>query len=62
MFCIEKIKVVSLIHYIQEKLQLEAGRLRNVNISGQKFKYICMYERGGKGIQSLFKSYQYALP
>ena len=42
---------------IQENLQLKAGRLRNVTIAGQKFKYICMYERGGKGIQSLFKEY-----
>ena len=62
MFFIETIKVVSLINYIQEKLQLEADRLCNVTIAGKKFEYICMYERGGKGIKSLFKSYQYAIP
>ena len=55
MFHIETIKVVSLIQHIQENLQLKAGRLRNVTIASQKLKYIRMYERGGKGIQSLFK-------
>ena len=55
MFRIDTIKVVSLMKHIQEKLQLKAGRLRNVTIDGHKFKYIHVYERGGKVIQSLFK-------
>ena len=55
MFRIDTIKVVSLIQHIQENLQLKAGRLRNVSIACQKFKYISVYERGYKCVQSLFR-------
>ena len=41
---------------------MKAGNLRNVTIAGHKFKNIPVYERGGKGIRSLFKKYQDALP
>ena len=47
---------------IQEKLQLKAGRLRNVAIAGHKFKNIPVYEHSSKRIRSLFKEYQYSLP
>ena len=53
-FCIATIKVVSLMYRIQEKLQFKAGFLRNVTIAGHKFKNIPVYERGGKGLRSLF--------
>ena len=62
MFHIDTIKVVSLIHHIQEKLQLKAGCLRNVTIACHKFKNIPVYERGGKCIRILFKEYQDELP
>ena len=55
MFCIDTIKVVSLIQHIKENLQLKAGRLRNVIISCHKSKTIPVYDRGGKGIRLLFK-------
>ena len=40
---------------------MKAGSLRNVTIACHKFKYMPMYERSGKCIQSLFKEYQDAL-
>ena len=49
-FQIDTIKVVSFMQHIKEKLQLKAGRLRNVTIAGYKFKNIPVYERGGKCI------------
>ena len=55
MFHIDTIKVFLLMQHVQENLQLKAGRLCNDTISGHKFKYISVYECGGKGIQSLFK-------
>ena len=42
--CIDTIKYVSLMHHIQENLQLKAGRLRNVTIAGNKFNNIPVYE------------------
>ena len=62
MFCIDKIKVVLLIHHIQENLQSKACRLRNGIIAGLKFKNIHVYERVGKGMRFLFKEYQDSLP
>ena len=62
MFCIDTIKVISLIQHIQEHLQLKSGCLRNITIACHKFKNIPVFERGGKCIQSLFKEYQDALP
>ena len=61
MLRIDKIKIFLLMQYIQEKLQLKAGRLQNVTITGHKFKYIPVYECGSKGIRSLFKEYQDSL-
>ena len=55
MFHIDAIKFFSLIQHIQENLQLKDGRLRNVVMSGQKFKNIPLYECTCKGIRSLFK-------
>ena len=44
--CIDAIKVVSLMHNLQEKIQLKAGRLRNVTISGHDLKKItCVWAR-----------------
>ena len=48
--------------HIQEKIHLKAVCLRNVTISGHKFKNIHVYERSGKCIQILFKEYQDTLP
>ena len=48
--------------HMQEQIHLKAGRLCNVTISGHKFKNLPVYERGGKGLQSLFKEYQDSLP
>ena len=62
MFHIDTIKVISLIHNIQENRQLKAGRLRNFTIACNKFKYTPVYECGGKFIWSLFKEYKDALP
>ena len=42
---------------MQENLQLKSDRLRNVTIAGNKFKNIPVYERGGKGLRILFKTY-----
>ena len=56
MFHIDTIKVISLMHNIQENLQLKASRLRNFTISDQKFNNIPVYESGGKCIRSLFKN------
>ena len=61
MFCIDEIQVISLMHHIQEKIQLKAGHLRNVTIACHKFKNIPVYECGVKCIQSLFKEYNDAL-
>ena len=47
--------------HIQEKRQLKADRLRNITIAGHRFKYIPVYERGDKCIQSSFKEYQDSL-
>ena len=49
-FHIDTIKVVSLMHHIQENIQLKDGRLRNVTIAGHKLKYIPVYECSGKGL------------
>ena len=49
-FCIDTIKVVSLVQHIQEKLHLRAGCLHNVTTYGHKFKNIPMCECGGKCI------------
>ena len=61
MFRIYKIKAISLLQHIKEKLQLKAGHLRNVAIDFHKFKNIPVYKFGGKCIQILFKDYNYAL-
>ena len=42
-FCIDAIKYVSFMQYRREKLQLKAGRLRNVTIAGNKFNNIPVY-------------------
>ena len=55
MFRIDTIKVVSLMHHMKEKLQLKAGRLRNVTIAGNKSRNIPVYERGDKVIRFWFK-------
>ena len=47
---------------MQEKLHLKSVSLRNVTIDGHKFKNIPVYERGGKGLRSLFNKYQDSLP
>ena len=51
-FCIDTIKVFSLMQHIQEKLWLKAGHLRNVTIAGHKFKNMPVYKHGGKCIRS----------
>ena len=48
--------------HIPEKLQFRAGRLCNVTMGGPKFKNISVYELGGDGIKSVFKSYQDSIP
>ena len=58
MFCIDTIKVISLVQHIQEKIQLKAVHLRNVTISCHKFKNIPVYECCVNCIQSLFKEYK----
>ena len=55
MFCIDKMKVVSLMKHTQEKHQSKSGSLQNVTITGHKFKNITVYEKGGKGMHILFK-------
>ena len=55
MFRIDTIKVVLLMHYMQENIQLKAGRFRNVTIAGHNLKNIPVYECNGKAIQFLFK-------
>ena len=62
MFRIDTIKVISLMKNIQENIQLKDICLGDFTISCHKFKYIPVYERGGKFIQSLFKEYNDALP
>ena len=47
-FRIDAIKVVSLMQHLREKLQLRAGRLRNVTIAGHNFRNLPVYERVGK--------------
>ena len=60
-FYIDTIKVISLMQHVKEKLQLKARLLRNVTKAVQKCKYIPVYERGGKCMQSLFKGYNISL-
>ena len=55
-FHIDTINVVSLMQHIQEKLQLKAGRLHNVTISGHKLKKIPVYECGGRCIRFFLKN------
>ena len=43
-FRIDKIKVISLMQHLKEKLQLKAGRLHNVTIACHTFKNIPVYE------------------
>ena len=42
-FCVDTIKVVLLIQYTEEKLQLKAGCLSNVTIACHKLKNIPVY-------------------
>ena len=56
-FCIDTIKVVSLVQHI-----LKDGHLHNVTIDGHKFKNMFVYKCGRKFKQSLFKEYQDAVP
>ena len=51
---IDTTRFVSLMQHIQKNLQLKDIRLHNVIIGGHKLKYIPVYERGGKCIQSFF--------
>ena len=37
-FCIDTIKVVSLMRHTQENLQLKSGRMRNIIVGCNKFK------------------------
>ena len=48
--------------YLREKLQMKAGRLRNVTIAGHSFEDSPVYERDGKALEGMFKTYMNALP
>ena len=61
-FRIYATKVVSLMHHLGEKLQLKAGRLRNVTIVGHNFNILPVYDCGGKALEGMFKTYKYSLP
>ena len=61
-FLNDTIKVFSLIHNMQEKLQFKDGRLRNFIIASHKFKNLPVYERVGNGLQSFSKECQDSLP
>ena len=47
---------------LREKIQLKAGRLRNVTISGHNLKNLPVCERGSKALEVMFKTYKDALP
>ena len=55
------LNLVALMQYIQVKLLLKSGCLRNVTIACHKFKNIPVHERGGNCICSLFKEYKDSL-
>ena len=61
MFGIDTIKIVSLMHYAQEKILLKADHLHNVTIAGHTLKNLPVYERGDKGLQIVFQEYQDSL-
>ena len=46
-------KVVSIIEYLQEKLQFKPGRMRNVTIADHIFTNLPIYERGGLSLESM---------
>ena len=47
---------------LRKKLQLEAGRLHVFTIAGHNLKCLPVYERGGKALESMFKTYKYSIP
>ena len=61
MLRIDSIKLVSLMHHLQEKLHLKVVCLHNFTITGHNFKILPVYESGVKALEGLFKTYKYAL-
>ena len=47
--------------YLREKLQMKAGRLRTITIAGHNFKVLPVYDRGGKSLEGMVKTYKDAI-
>ena len=43
---------------LREKIQLKAGRLRNVTIAGHNLNFLPVYALGGKALEDMLKSYK----
>ena len=50
-------KLANAMTFIQESLQVKPGVVRDVNIVGNIFRNLPVYERGGKSIKSLTEAY-----
>ena len=48
--------------YLRENILMKAGRLRTITIAGHNFKVLPVYDRGGKSLEGMFKTYNDALP
>ena len=48
-------------HHLQEKLELKAGRLRNVTIVNHNFKILPVYERRKKALEGMLYTYKESL-
>ena len=54
---IDSTKLSTAISFIQGSLCVKPGVVRDVNVAGNTFKNMSVYERGGKSMESIFEAY-----
>lgn len=59
---IDSNKLSTAVVFLQQSLLVKPGVLRDVTISGNIFKNIPIYERGGKSVESLYEAYKKSFP